>query len=361
MFKKNLIKSLPAIILSSLLVITVIYAWQEPLAAPPGGNLPPPLHQGSAIQTKTGGLNLMGNVGIGTTGPTTRLDVDGVVRIRGGSPAAGRVLTSTADGTASWAVPTGGLPTGISGQTLRHDGTSWVANSNIFNTGGNVGIGTASPIDRLHVSNAGDVRVVLRPDSGTNNRESLIDFWSTFDTHIDTGTRRAGRIQVGFNGGVWGTEYMIFGVAGAGDVANPPTERMRIAGTGNVGIGTTAPGQRLQIGVAGDGTSAVANAWNLFSDIRLKNNIVPLTNVLSKLNNINPVKFNWKNDDNKENQIGFIAQEIEEVFPTLVSTDNDGYKSVDYSKFSAVLVSAIKELKVENEQLKSRIEVLENR
>ena len=48
------------------------------------------------------------NVGIGTTGPTQKLDVNGQIRIRGGSPAAGKVLTATADGTASWQTPAGG-------------------------------------------------------------------------------------------------------------------------------------------------------------------------------------------------------------------------------------------------------------
>jgi len=102
-------------------------------------------------------INAGGNVGIGTTTPTQRLDVEGQIRIRGGNPGVGRVLTSAADGTASWQAPAagGGLPIGSSGQTLRHDGTGWVANSVIFNNGTNVGIGMTNPQRRLHV--AGEV------------------------------------------------------------------------------------------------------------------------------------------------------------------------------------------------------------
>ena len=98
-----------------------------------------------------------GNVGIGTSDPTARLDIEGQIRIRGGSPAAGRVLTSGADGTATWTVPAGGLPTGTTGQTLRHDGTNWVANSALFNNGTNIGIGTTVPGERLEV--AGNIRL----------------------------------------------------------------------------------------------------------------------------------------------------------------------------------------------------------
>ena len=51
-------------------------------------------------------------------------------------------------------------------------------------------------------------------------------------------------------------------------------------------------------------------------------------------------------------QIGLIAQEVEKIYPELVLTDVDGYKSVDYSKLTPILVEAIKELKAENDKLK---------
>ena len=81
---------------------------------------------------------------------------------------------------------------------------------------------------------------------------------------------------------------------------------------------------------------------------------------------IRGVSFEW-NDKAKsvgapagQKQIGVVAQEVETVFPELVSSSADGYKAVDYTKLTAVLIEAVKELKAENETLKKRLELLEN-
>ena len=73
-----------------------------------------------------------GNVGIGTIAPGAKLEVAGQIKITGGTPAAGKVLTSDAVGLASWTTPASGLPTGTAGQTLRHDGTNWTASSSFI-------------------------------------------------------------------------------------------------------------------------------------------------------------------------------------------------------------------------------------
>jgi Chaperone of endosialidase len=97
----------------------------------------------------------MGKVGIGTTNPTAKLDIAGNVKITDGSQGAGKVLTSDANGLASWATPTGGgLSAGTAaGNTPYWNGTAWVTNSsNIYNNGVNVGIGNTNPQAPLHVS-----------------------------------------------------------------------------------------------------------------------------------------------------------------------------------------------------------------
>ena len=86
------------------------------------------------------------------------------------------------------------------------------------------------------------------------------------------------------------------------------------------------------------------NCGNIYydSDINLKENIVPLEKSLDKVNKLS-VTFDWKSDDRKKANIGFIAQHVEEVIPELVNTDDSGIKSVSYTQMVAVLTEAMKE------------------
>lgn len=81
------------------------------------------------------------------------------------------------------------------------------------------------------------------------------------------------------------------------------------------------------------------------SDIRLKENIQPLKNVLSKISAIQPITyfFKDKNTYSTAHQIGFSAQEIQANFPELVNTNDDGYLAVNYPQMTAVAIQAVKE------------------
>jgi hypothetical protein len=130
---------------------------------------------------------------------------------------------------------------------------------------------------------------------------------------------------------------------------------------GSVGIGTAKPAYKLD--VAGE---VHASSFPTSSDARLKTNITSLTNVLEKLEKIRGVMFEWNEvyealgRSTGHREIGVTAQEVEAVFPELVTTWGDeGYKAVDYGRLTGVLIEAAKELKAENEALKQRIEALE--
>ena len=81
------------------------------------------------------------------------------------------------------------------------------------------------------------------------------------------------------------------------------------------------------------------------SDERLKTNIEPISNALSIIDNIEGVNFDWKCDWRTGPDVGVIAQRVEEVFPRVVITRDDGYKAVNYEGIIPLLIQCIKVLK----------------
>ena len=101
-----------------------------------------------------------GNVGIGTANPIFKLDVNGTARfsdLAGGiTPGSGQLQAfTTVDYVNNIVGGPDGVGAGTPGQTLVHNGSGWVANSNIYNNGTNVGIGTDSPRGKLDIQNGG--------------------------------------------------------------------------------------------------------------------------------------------------------------------------------------------------------------
>ena len=130
---------------------------------------------------------------------------------------------------------------------------------------------------------------------------------------------------------------------------------------GNVGIGTSAPTQKLHV----VGNICYTGAIAACSDIRYKTDISPIRNPLEKIMQMQGVTYDWKikeypnmNFSNKL-QIGFIAQDVEKIFPEMVFTDDAGYKSIDYSRLTPVLVETIKDQQKQINELFKRVETLE--
>ena len=122
---------------------------------------------------------------------------------------------------------------------------------------------------------------------------------------------------------------------------------------GNVGIGSPSPAQKLDVNGA-----VQATAFYYSSDESLKTNIETIPNALGDILKLRGVNFNWKKDGTAS--VGVIAQEIEKVYPELVSTNpTTGLKSVEYANLVGPLIEAVKELKQENNELRARIEKLE--
>jgi acyl-[acyl carrier protein]--UDP-N-acetylglucosamine O-acyltransferase len=140
-------------------------------------------------------------------------------------------------------------------------------------------------------------------------------------------------------------------------------ETANVSVTSNsVGIGTTNPVYSLQ--VVGGGTSlggdvlvgnninisgvCTATDFDALSDINYKTNIQTVSNALSKVDQLRGVAFDWK--ESGEPSYGVVAQELEMVLPELVKGSDP--KTVNYNGIIGVLIEAIKELRIEIEQLK---------
>jgi len=183
---------------------------------------------------------------------------------------------------------------------------------------------------------------------------SWIRTWGNKSFYHNTGTMRTdGTFQVGGSGGT-------LNVINGGTFAYR-TNVIFANTAGNVGIGTAAPTEKLH--VVG---RLKTNGINETSDVRYKKNIQPLTNSLEKVLAMRGVNYEWKTTQYPELgfadglQLGVIAQEVENIVPEVVHEDQDGYKSVEYSHLTPLLIEAIKELHAENKALQSQNKTLQS-
>jgi hypothetical protein len=121
----------------------------------------------------------------------------------------------------------------------------------------------------------------------------------------------------------------------------------------SIGVGAAASTTTGEIRAIGDITAYYS------SDIRLKENIVPIVNALTKVNQISGNTYDWKEGyeeihSHKGNDVGVIAQEIEEILPQIVTNRDNGYKAVQYEKIIPLLIEAIKELSAKVKDLESK-------
>lgn len=199
----------------------------------------------------------------------------------------------------------------------------------------NVGIGVSDPNDRL---------VVKSPGTGTSNLSIAVNRnGSTQDVFrvyegpgsqgILTLNNSSETTQIELNAG--GSSYLLGGF---------------------VGIGCSAPSYMLHVmgDIAAQGTlraisATVSTTITACSDIRYKKNVVTLGSSLDNVLKMRGVNYHWRKNKfpekqfTDEQQLGFIAQELELLYPEVVATDEDGYKAVDYGRLTPVLVEAIKE------------------
>src|SRR5262245_15467683 len=245
----------------------------------------------------------------------------------------------------------GQFQSGMIGTVTNHRFQIYTSNSGPVMTcapggvNGSVGIGTATPSDKLDV--AGALRVLTGsnpirftsawsgfPDPVLNQAEISNDTGS-FKTLMIVGNKSAG---VGRRVSVW-------------DV-------LEVNGNLNVTGAATKPG---------------GGSWTSPSDQRLKKNITSFkAGVLDRLLKLRGVSYEWKEPEKFGNQtgaqIGLVADEVEKVFPDWVGVDAQGYKTLTIRGFEALTIEALRELQQANTELRStnselhkRLEVLEQK
>jgi hypothetical protein len=102
----------------------------------------------------------------------------------------------------------------------------------------------------------------------------------------------------------------------------------------------------------------VLGSINNPSDIILKDNIEQIN--IDDFNKLNPVSFTFKDDEKNKKHYGFIAQELETLYPELVTNTELGFKSVNYIEMIPILLSQMKNMQMEIDKLKEDIHKMKN-
>lgn len=243
--------------------------------------------------------------------------------------------------------------------------TAGVVYGSVGNFTGNVGIGTSSPAYKLQVAGTvGEVAEFTSSDLGTAIRINNTNAagWGSNISFNTNGTAAGFLGSIGSLLGSTAQDLAIYATAGNGFrvYTNGNNERLRVDSAGNVGIGTSSPSYTLHVNGSVAGTSAYVN----LSDKRYKKNIAPITDALSKVEQLNGVMFDWDTEKDKtinldtKRHIGVLAQDVEQVVPEAVSTAKDGRKSVAYTDLVPLLIEAIKEQQKQINDLQQQVKQL---
>lgn len=206
------------------------------------------------------------------------------------------------------------------------DGTYTDTTPFVIDTVGNVGIGVTKPQAKIDVHNNSNSFSALFRNNTYNVTNSFTDIG------ISGGTFDNGFVQ----------GFLLRDVQNAGHTLSVYTM------TGNTdGTGWAAANQRAFI-------TSGTNGWQTPSDLRLKDNIVTMDNVLNGLKLVRGVTFNLK--DSGVLQGGVIAQEFQQAFPWVVSDSGDtGKLGVNYNAVAAIALQGVKELDLKTEDLNTKL------
>ncbi|MCC6932544.1 MAG: tail fiber domain-containing protein, partial [Deltaproteobacteria bacterium] len=268
--------------------------------------------------------NGTGNVGVGTNGPTSKLEVVGGAELDN--------LYDSAD--ASNFFDGGPCTYGI---------------SNIDSTGAFTCASAQSGMSSFQLAGtSGSTQTIANGDTVTIAAGTGIttSAGATDTVTVSITADSVGDTQLAYNTGQHLTTTSTVAFGGL----NVDSNTLYVDAADNeVGIGTNTPSQALH--VVGDAYKTEGgNTWAATSDGRLKNILGEVNDGLAKVLALNPVKFKYNDKmkelyggENEKEHYGFIAQEVEKIIPEFIGTDPNGYLTYNPSGMEAILVSALQE------------------
>ncbi len=342
--------------------------------------------------TDAGNVEASGKVTAGANA-TANMDLVPLAQMNDSLAAAGSAITSKLDNTY--------IPY-LSGTELRNSAIKQISSSEVNvvtevvstgkfyfdNYGGNPVLrltrnrGTiASPLATTNGDLLGTLSFSGRTDAGQNQLGAMIKVTQTGDA--STAYIPAKFSLFTADGPAYGERLTVLSDGKVGIGTTSPSERLDVAGNikgsgtltidGNLAMGVgnyiNADGDNegLSFDADGNGTfseSLTVNKNTYFpSDRRLKTNIETLSDVLDKINQIRGVRFEYKDQTKYATgpKIGVIAQELQKVYPELVTEGADGFLKVDYTQLTGILLQAVKEQQKEIDILKQQMQRVMNK
>lgn len=284
-------------------------------------------------------IDSSGNVGIGTTSPATQLQINSSattysdqLRIRNTN--FGNADIGVGSGIMAIATDTANI-TFHTSSNLGTTGSAVPNNERLrVDSNGNVGIGETNPLTRLHIK-AASTSTSQVWDGGTDflRLTATGNFSEQAIAFEETGSNVGAKI--GVKNTAVGAYDIIFANRANTSSTSSITEKMRINSSGNVGIGTSSPSAQLELSTD-SAKKPSTNTWTIASDQRLKTNITNADNdrCYEIVKQVPLKRYTWKNEVYSQDKVkdrsklGWIAQDVEAVFPKAVGTNRFAYNQV---------------------------------
>ena len=330
-----------------------------------------------ALTSTAGGVDITANWGIAVTNNQgTASDAIAIKSTVGGVAITGKnsTLTMNTDGDVALTANT------ASTDNITITNTQGTDDAAISLTSTVGGVAITGKTSSLTMATAGDIaltantaatdHVTITNTQGTNpNAIALtstaggVDITGNWGVKITSQTIGTANDAIAITSDAGGVAISANGTTAPITFTTNSSERMRIFSDGTVGINTTID-STYTLDVNG---TVQASSYNATSDERLKENILPLEEPLSKINQLEGVHFHWTGDVSNNLNAGLLAQNVEKFIPEAVSTsscknEKDFYqKSVNYNAIIPYLVESIKTLHNEADILKHENEALKEK